>query len=218
MKCVLDSSKLSGDGRLTDACQTLLEQRLGTPTALLTPSCTDALELAALLIDVGPGDEVILPSFTFSSTANAFCLRSARPVFVDVHLRVHCMPEPVASNTSKGLGKTATCSSACSNICGRTCRAARQLILIVDNYIIHKWRLATAWLNHNPEFRLLFQPAYQPWVNDIERLCKQLHDNITRNHQYATIDPLMDAVRAFMQAASPFPGNCPSVARFGSRI
>ena len=81
-------------------------------------------------------------------------------------------------------------------------------ILIVDNYIIHKCRLAHVWLKHNPKFRLLFQPAYQPWVNDIEKLWKQLHDKVTRNHRYSTIDRLMDAVRAFMRAASPFPGNC----------
>ena len=100
----------------------------------------------------------------------------------------------------------------------RTYRAACQIVLIVDNYIIHKCRLATAWLNHNPKFRLLFQPAYQPWVNDIEKLWKQLHDNITRNHRYATIEQLMVAVRAFIRAASPFSGNFPSVARIGSRI
>ena len=100
----------------------------------------------------------------------------------------------------------------------QTYRAARRIILIVDNYIIHKCRLAHVWLKHNPKFRLLFQPAYQPWVNDIEKLWKQLHDNVTRNHRYSTSDRLMDAVRAFMRAASPFPGNCPSVARFGSPI
>jgi hypothetical protein len=65
---------------------------------------------------------------------------------------------------------------------------------------------------------LLFQHAYQPWVNDIEKLWKQLHDNVTRNHRYPTIERLMLAVRAFMRAVSPFPGNCPSVAKFGSAI
>ena len=92
----------------------------------------------------------------------------------------------------------------------QTYRAARQIVLTVDNYIIHKSRLAMAWLKHNPKFRLLLQPAYQASVNDIEKLWKQLHDNITRNHCYATIDQLMRAV-------SPFPGNCPSVARIGLR-
>jgi putative transposase len=100
----------------------------------------------------------------------------------------------------------------------RTYRCARKIVLIADNYIVHKSNLAQAWLKHNRKFEILFQPAYQPWVNDIEKLWKQLHDNITRNHRYATIDRLMVAVRAFMRAASPFPGNSPSVASFGSRI
>ena len=100
----------------------------------------------------------------------------------------------------------------------RTYRAARHIVLIVDNYIIHKGHLATAWLRHNPKFQLLFQPAYQPWVNDIEKLWKQLHDVVTRNHRYATMAQLMDAVRAFMRAATPFPGSSPSVAKFGSAI
>jgi dTDP-4-amino-4,6-dideoxygalactose transaminase len=74
----------AGDGIYTRKCQDLLERKLGSPKALLTTSCTDALELTALLLDVKPGDEVLLPSFTFVSTANAFVLRGARPVFVDI--------------------------------------------------------------------------------------------------------------------------------------
>lgn len=100
----------------------------------------------------------------------------------------------------------------------RTYRCARRLVLIADNDIIHKSNLAQAWLEYNPKFEILFQPAYQPWVNDIEKLWKQLHDNITRNHRYPTIDKLMTAVRAFLREASPFPGNSPSVAKFGSAI
>jgi putative transposase len=100
----------------------------------------------------------------------------------------------------------------------RTYRSARKIILVADNYIIHKSNLTQAWLKHNPKFEILFQPAYQPWVNDIEKLWKQLHDNITRNHRYPTIEKLMAAVRAFLLEASPFPGNSPSVARFGSGI
>ena len=75
---------LSGDGRFTRQCHARLERLLGVPKALLTTSCTHALEMAALLLDVRPGDEVIVPSFTFVSTANAFVLRGAVPVFVDV--------------------------------------------------------------------------------------------------------------------------------------
>ncbi len=75
---------LSGDGPFTKRCHAWLEETLGTRRALLTHSCTAALEMAALLVDAGPGDEIIMPSYTFVSTANAFVLRGATPVFVDV--------------------------------------------------------------------------------------------------------------------------------------
>ena len=75
---------LSGDGEFTRRCHAWLERRCATRKALLTHSCTAALELAALLLDLKPGDEVIMPSYTFVSTANAFVLRGAVPVFVDV--------------------------------------------------------------------------------------------------------------------------------------
>jgi len=74
----------AGDGSFTSRCHVWLEARLGAPKALLTHSCTAALEMAAILFDLGPGDEVIMPSFTFVSTANAVVLRGAVPVFVDV--------------------------------------------------------------------------------------------------------------------------------------
>jgi dTDP-4-amino-4,6-dideoxygalactose transaminase len=75
---------ISGDGYFTGQCQTFLERELHARKVLLTTSCTHALEMAALLLRIEPGDEVILPSFTFVSTANAFVLRGARPVFVDI--------------------------------------------------------------------------------------------------------------------------------------
>jgi dTDP-4-amino-4,6-dideoxygalactose transaminase len=74
----------SGDGPFTRKCHALLEGQLGVPKVLLTTSCTHALEMAALLLDIQPGDEVIVPSFTFVSTVSAFVLRGARPVFVDI--------------------------------------------------------------------------------------------------------------------------------------
>jgi len=77
------SGKLSGDGMFTRRCEEWLQAKLGAPRVLLTTSGTDALELAALLLNLEPGDEVLLPSFTFSSTATAFALRGARLVFVD---------------------------------------------------------------------------------------------------------------------------------------
>src|SRR5882724_4254834 len=74
----------SGDGPFTKRCHELLEQKLGAPQVLLTTSCTHALEMAALLLDCKSGDEIIVPSFTFVSTANAFALRGARIVFADI--------------------------------------------------------------------------------------------------------------------------------------
>jgi dTDP-4-amino-4,6-dideoxygalactose transaminase len=81
----LGSGQIVGDGPFTKKCQELLRKRLGAHSALFTTSCTHALEMSALLLDIGPGDEVIMPTFTFVSTANAFALRGAKPVFVDSH-------------------------------------------------------------------------------------------------------------------------------------
>jgi dTDP-4-amino-4,6-dideoxygalactose transaminase len=78
------NAHLSGDGPFTRKCHAWLEKRCGSARALLTHSCTAALEMAAILADLAPGDEVIMPSFTFVSTANAFVLRGAVPVFVDI--------------------------------------------------------------------------------------------------------------------------------------
>ncbi|MCD1279114.1 dTDP-4-amino-4,6-dideoxygalactose transaminase [Psychrobacter sp. CCUG 69069] len=78
------SDKMSGDGSFTQRCHTWFESNLPCKKALLTPSCTAALEMAAILIDTQPGDEIIMPSYTFVSTANAFVLRGAKIVFVDI--------------------------------------------------------------------------------------------------------------------------------------
>ncbi|WP_082079448.1 dTDP-4-amino-4,6-dideoxygalactose transaminase [Cupriavidus basilensis] len=78
------SNKLAGDGIFTKRCHQWIEQQTGCAKALLTHSCTAALEMAALLLDIQPGDEVIMPSYTFVSTANAFVLRGGVPVFVDI--------------------------------------------------------------------------------------------------------------------------------------
>lgn len=80
----MKSNKISGDARYGLMCQEWFEKQLGCHKTLLTPSCTQALEMAAILIDIQPGDEVIMPSYTFVSTANAFALRGARIVFVDI--------------------------------------------------------------------------------------------------------------------------------------
>ncbi len=81
---VIENMDLSGDGAITKKCHALLEQILEVPKVLLTTSCTHALEMAALLLNIKPGDEVIVPSFTFVSTVNAFMLRGASPVFIDI--------------------------------------------------------------------------------------------------------------------------------------
>src|SRR5213079_302195 len=84
IRAAIAAPKLSGDGNFAAQCHALLELSLGIQKALLTTSCTHALEMAALLLNIGPGDEVIVPAFTFPSAANAFVLRGARPVFVDI--------------------------------------------------------------------------------------------------------------------------------------
>lgn len=81
---VVQSRKLCGGGSYTELCETMLEHRLACSRVLLTHSCTAALEMACLLFDLGTGDEVIMPSFTFPSTANAVVLRGSTPVFIDV--------------------------------------------------------------------------------------------------------------------------------------
>ena len=94
----LRSGKLASDGRYTKSCAKLMEDQFGIKKVLMTPSCTAALEIAALLCDIQPGDEVILPSFTFVSTANAFVLRGARPVFVDIRQDTLNLDETLIEN------------------------------------------------------------------------------------------------------------------------
>ena len=81
---VIEKRKICGDGEFTKKCNQWIEASSGCPKALLTTSCTHALEMAALLCRIEPGDEVIMPSYTFVSTANAFVLRGAKIVFVDI--------------------------------------------------------------------------------------------------------------------------------------
>jgi len=81
---VVEKGHISGDGVYTQKCNTLLEKVLGVKKSLLTTSCTHALEMCAILLNIQLGDEVIVPSFTFVTTANAFVLRGAKPVFIDI--------------------------------------------------------------------------------------------------------------------------------------
>ena len=84
LKQAIDNGHISGDGDFTKKCSSLLKVELGVKKVLLTTSCTHALEMAAILLGIRPGDEVIVPSFTFVSTVNAFVLRGAKPVFIDI--------------------------------------------------------------------------------------------------------------------------------------
>ena len=84
IKKAVENQKICGDGEFTKKCNEWLENKTGTTKALLTTSCTHATEMAAILSNIKPGDEVIMPSYTFVSTADAFVLRGAKAVFVDV--------------------------------------------------------------------------------------------------------------------------------------
>lgn len=93
IKEAIDSGKISGDGMFTQKCSRWLEREMQLKHVLLTTSCTHALEMAAVLCKVQPGDEVILPSYTFVSTADAFVQRGARLVFVDIRPETMNMDE-----------------------------------------------------------------------------------------------------------------------------
>jgi len=84
MKQAVENGHISGDGPFTKECHAFLEKELGVHKALLTTSCTHALEISAFLLDIQPGDEIIIPDFTFVSTINAFVLRGAKPIFLDI--------------------------------------------------------------------------------------------------------------------------------------
>tara|TARA_Y200000002_G_C22685729_1_gene665928 strand:+ start:1188 stop:2321 length:1134 start_codon:yes stop_codon:yes gene_type:complete len=99
--------KFSGDGKFTDRCHLWLEKNLGVKKVLLTHSCTAALEMCALLLDIQEGDEIIMPSYTFVSTANAFVLRGATPIFADIDKNTLCLSEveieKAISNKTKAI-------------------------------------------------------------------------------------------------------------------
>ena len=98
IKEAYNDGRFSGDGKFTDRCHEWLEQNLNVKKVLLTHSCTAALEMTALLLELKPGDEVIMPSYTFVSTANAFVLRGAKPVFVDIDDKTLCLDETLVEN------------------------------------------------------------------------------------------------------------------------
>ena len=89
----------------------------------------------------------------------------------------------------------------------RTYRAARRIHFILDNYIIHKSERTQRWLSDNPKFRMVFQPTYSPWVNQIERLWKTMHDTVTRNHRCTRFRDLARHIARFLDVVQPFPGS-----------
>ena len=97
-------------------------------------------------------------------------------------------------------------------------RRAKRIVLILDNYGIHKSRVAERWLAKNPKFQLLFQPTYYPWVNVIERLWKSMHDAVTRNHRCRSMYELCQSVARFLEVVQPFPGNGHGVVHSRSAI
>lgn len=94
----------------------------------------------------------------------------------------------------------------------------RRILLILDNVNIHSSRKTNTFLSQTSQFELVFQPVYHPWVNQIERLWKALHETVTRNHRYQKMEDLMVAVRRFMVAVQPFPGNNHGTARLQREI
>jgi len=136
MKAAVENLHLSGDGPFTRHCQAWLQTQVGSASALLTHSCTAALEMAALLLDLRPGDEVIMPSFTFVSTANAFVLRGATPVFVDVRADTlnldEALIEQAVTPASRAIVAVHYAGVLCEMEAITSLTAARQLCLIED--------------------------------------------------------------------------------------
>lgn len=122
---VVESGRLSGDGEMTRHCEQLLSAELGGATVLLTPSCTHALEMAALLLDIEPGDEVVCPAFTHPSTVNAFAMRGARPRFCDVRPDTLNIDE---EGVERLVGER-TAAIACTHYAGLSCEVDRLLAI-----------------------------------------------------------------------------------------
>ena len=113
----IESGRLSGDGPMARRCEELLSAELEGATVLLTPSCTHALEMAALLLDIQPGDEVVCPAFTHPSTVNAFVMRGARPRFCDIRPDTLNLDE---SRVEERLGER-TAAVVCTHYAGVAC-------------------------------------------------------------------------------------------------
>src|SRR6187399_2504043 len=127
---------LAGQGEFARLCGQWLEEHFGSSRGLLTHSCTAALEMSAILADVGPGDEVIMPSFTFVSTANAFVLRGATPVFVDIKPDTMtidpALVEPAISARTKAIVALHYAGVACDMDALSEIAARRGLVIVED--------------------------------------------------------------------------------------
>lgn len=123
---------ISGDGFYTRRCERLLADSVGAQRAMLTSSCTHALEMAALLLNLGPGDEVIMPSYTFVSTANAVALRGASPVFVDVHHDTLNLNETLVAEAITHRTKAIICVHYAGVACNMDA-----LVALADEHRIH---------------------------------------------------------------------------------
>lgn len=137
LKEVLESGHLSGDGGFTRRCTALLERALGGGKVLLTTSCTHALEMAGFLLELQAGDEVIVPSFTFVSSANAFILRGARPVFADIRSDTLNLDEEklerLITSRTKALVVTHYAGVACEMDPILELAARRGIVVVEDN-------------------------------------------------------------------------------------
>ena len=131
IKDVIDRGHISGDGFYTRLCNSLFEKELGIKKSLLTTSCTHALEMTALLLNIRPGDEIILPSYTFVSTANAFILRGAIPIFIDIKYSTLNMDE----NLLEGLITEKTKAIVVVHYAGVSCEMDK-IINIANKYNI----------------------------------------------------------------------------------
>lgn len=106
-----------------------------------------------------------------------------------------------------GIRKDSLLSISMLEELGRGYPHAKRLVLILDNYGVHKSRVVNRWLAAHTRFELLFQPAYHPWVNQIERLWKTMHDTVTRNHRCRSLEELCGQVSRFLDVVQPFPGS-----------
>lgn len=138
----IDSGWTAGNGGFTRRCHTWLEQMVGCHRAFLTHSATGALEMAALLLDLEPGDEVIMPSFTFVSTANAFVLRGAVPVFVDIRPDTLCLDEARVAAAMTSRTKAICAVHYAGNSCDLDAVSALGVPLIEDaaQGLLATWR------------------------------------------------------------------------------